>query len=282
MPFHCISGLPRSGSTLLAALLAQNSSFYTGISSPCLSLARNLIALTGSGEMAALVNAEQKRAMVRATVESFYACVRGGADVIVDTNRQWTANLPLLVDLFPEARVVCCVRDIAWIIDSIERLLRANVYEQTKLFQPGPERATVYGRADALMKTDRLIGGPWTALREGFYSDFGDRLLVIEYDLLARQPAEVLRIVYDFLGEPSFDGHDFETVTFDAPEFDEAIGVRDLHKVRPKVEPQPRRTVLPADLFNKYREHAFWRDPLGSAARVLQARPPGPKEVTEA
>jgi sulfotransferase len=271
MKFHAVSGLPRSGSSLLAGLLRQNPNVLADISSPVVGLARSLINITGSGEMIHRVSAAQKEAMIRSVVTSYYDCVRDDREVIVDTNRQWTANLPLLVDLFPDAKVICCVRDISWIIDSIERLMRRNVYEQTQLFAPGPERATVYGRAESIMKADRLVGGSWTALREGFYSDLSDRLMIVEYDLLAKRPAEVLQAVYSFLEEPMFDGHDFENVQFDAPEFDEMLGVKGLHDVRPKVSFEPRRTILPPDLFKKYQEYSFWRDPVGSAAHVLRS-----------
>jgi sulfotransferase len=39
---------------------------------------------------------------------------------VFDTNRSWCARLPLLTSLFPEAKVICCVRDIPWIFDSID------------------------------------------------------------------------------------------------------------------------------------------------------------------
>jgi hypothetical protein len=40
---------------------------------------------------------------------------------------------------FPKTRVVCCVRDAPWIIDSIERLVRGNVFELSGVFgfEPG-------------------------------------------------------------------------------------------------------------------------------------------------
>ena len=64
-------------------------------------------------------------------------------------------------------------------------------------------------------------------------------------DLLAAAPDKVLPLVYQFLGEPWFAGHDFKNLTFDAPEFDAALGLSGLHKVRPQVAVQPRHTVLP-------------------------------------
>ena len=45
---HFISGLPRSGSTLLAALLRQNPRFSAGMSSPVYNLFRPMLAETSA------------------------------------------------------------------------------------------------------------------------------------------------------------------------------------------------------------------------------------------
>jgi len=53
---------------------------------------------------------------------------------VFDTNRVWCAKLPAITDLFPNARIICCVRDICWIMDSIERLVRKNRFELSGMF----------------------------------------------------------------------------------------------------------------------------------------------------
>ena len=54
--------------------------------------------------------------------------------MIFDTNRAWCSKLPTLVRLFPEAKVICCVRHVGWIMDSIERLIRENAFELSGIF----------------------------------------------------------------------------------------------------------------------------------------------------
>ena len=82
----------------------------------------------------------------------------------------------------------------------------------------------------------------------------------------------LIELPHENLGEPWFEGHDFNNVQFDAPEYDEALGVSGLHRVRPKVEFQPRRTILPPDLFKKLEGMDFWRDVTGSQAHVIAAK----------
>jgi sulfotransferase len=156
-------------------------------------------------------------------------------------------------------------------MDSIERLYRANPYENTKLFVDDIERNTVYSRVDTLAQRNRLVGFPWAALKEAYYGEHAKSLLVVDYDLLTQAPEKVLRLIYEFMGEPWF-AHDFEHVEYDAPAFDEALGLSGLHRVRPRVALETRRTILPPDLFEQYSKLSFWEDGTGSAAQVIRAK----------
>lgn len=262
--FHFISGLPRAGSTLTAAILRQNPRFHAGMSSPIASLFDHIIAQVSAGsELSTMVNEQQRMRILRGLFDSYYADVT--QPVIFDTNRAWTAQLPALMRLFPDARIICCVRDVAWVMDSLERQFRSNAFEHTRLFNNPAERATVYTRVEALAHANRLVGFAWHALREACYSEFAERVLLLEYDLLVTRPGEVFKLVYEFLGEPLYK-HDFAKVEYDAPAFDAQLGLDGLHRVHPQVKPRPRQTVLPPDLFQRYAQLAFWRDLKNSRA----------------
>ena len=267
--FHFLTGLPRAGSTLLSAILRQNPRFHAGISSPVAAFFSGMLDQVGAGsEIATLVTHEQRRRLLGGLFHNYYADKPEGS-VVFDTNRLWSAKLPAIVDLFPEAKVIACVRDVAWVMDSLERLYRANPYENTRLFSAANERNTVYSRVETLGQRNRLVGFAWSALKEAFYGEHARSLLVVDYDLLAKVPHKVLPLVYQFIGEPWFDGHDFEHIEFDAPEFDQALGLSGLHKVRPRVALEPRRTLLPPDLFKQFQDMSFWHDVTNSTANVI-------------
>jgi len=269
--FHFISGLPRSGSTLLAALLKQNPRFNAGMSSPVAGMVNGLISQFSAGsEFAPMVSQAQRQNLLRGIFSSFYA-EEAAKEVIFDTNRAWSGRLPLLLDLFPEAKVIACVRNVAWIMDSIERLYRSNPYENTRLFGNNMMRSTVYSRLEGLAQHDQMVGYAWSALREAFYGEHAKSLLVVDYDLLTQAPEKVMALLYQFIGEPFFE-HDFDNVEYDAPEFDQQLGAPGLHYVRPKVVYQSRHTVMPPDLFEKFAKMTFWDDPSGSAANVIAPR----------
>lgn len=267
--FHFISGLPRSGSTLLAALLRQNPHFHAGMTSPVGSLFSGMLNQFSAGsEFGPVISQSQRRRLLQGLFESYYANQKD-KKIVFDTSRLWSSKLPAIQDLFPQAKMIACVRNVAWIMDSIERLYRANPYENTKLFNDDVERNTVYSRVDTLAQRNRLVGFAWAGLKEAFYSEQASSLLIIEYDLLAQAPEKVLRLVYDFIEEPWYP-HDFNHIEYDAPEFDEALGLKGLHKVRPKVAMETRRTILPPDLFEQYSKLSFWQDSSNSAANIIR------------
>lgn len=269
---HFISGLPRSGSTLLGAILQQNPRFHAGMSSPVGGLVEQmLVAMSEENEFSVFISPEQKQQLIFSIFTTYYQPQADKA-VIFDTNRLWCAKLSLIRELFPEAKIICCVRNIAWIMDSIERLIRRNAFDVSLLFNNPAERATVYSRTEALSQGGRLVGFAYNALKEAFYSEDSHKLLIVDYDLLAKRPDKTISLIYQFLGEEPFH-HNFDNIKYDAPEFDLKLNTKDLHKVRQKVEFQPRQTILPPDLFERYNSLSFWEQPSPTRANLIVAKP---------
>jgi sulfotransferase len=259
MEYHFISGLPRSGSTLLAALLRQNPALHAGITSPIGSMIGAMLAEMSAGnESAVFFDDAQRQAVLRGLFDNYYQAIRPEGTVF-DTHRGWTARLDLVAKLFPQAKVICCVRPIPWIIDSVERLIRKNSFELSKIFNFDP-LGNVYSRAEGLMSGNGLIGFPLNAMKQAIASPQSNRLLLLPYDTLVERPAAAMEAVYAFTGLPLFQ-HDFETVSFDVAEFDARLGTPGLHHVRPKVAPVDRQTILPPDLWERYERASLWRHP---------------------
>lgn len=255
---HFISGLPRSGSTLLAALLLQNPAVHAGITSGVGSLVGTILREVSQGnETAVMIDDAQRRALLRGVFENYYHAIHPTRTVF-DTNRAWTSRLHLIADLFPDAKVICCVRNMPWIIDSIERLVRGNRWELSKIFDFDPS-GTVYSRAEGLSSRNGMVGFAYSATKQAMHSEESGRLMVLTYETLTRDPAHAMRCVYDFVGLPHF-AHDFENVSFDATEFDARLGTPGLHTVHRVVRTEERQTLLPPDLWRRYEGEDFWRD----------------------
>jgi sulfotransferase len=266
---HFISGLPRSGSTLLAGILRQNPNFHAAISSPVAGLVNGALEQMGAGSESYSFFDEQKRKVIcRALIDAYYQ--DKSYPTIFDTNRHWTARLHQLVELVDDFKMICCVRNPAWIMDSFETIYRKNPFDYSRMFNSA-SRQTVYSRCDSLINAGGVVGSAWTALKEAYYGEFSERLLLVDYDLLTQHPARTMQLIYRFIDQPLFD-HDFNNVDYAESEFDNNIGVKGLHTVKKKVEYKSRRSILPPDLFLKYQEMDFWQDQAGTSASIIASK----------
>ena len=151
------------------------------------------------------------------------------------------------------------MRHLPWVLDSIERLIRQNRWELSKIFDFDPG-GTVYSRAEGLTSRGGMVGFAYNALKQAMHSAESDRMLLLTYETLTRAPAQALQAVYEFTGLPPFE-HDFENISFDAADFDARLGTPGLHTVRPVAQLVERETILPPDLWRRYEGDSFWRDP---------------------
>ena len=131
--FHFISGLPRSGSTLLAAILRKNPRFHAGMSSLLGGLVGSLLGeMSGRNEFSVFIDDAQRQRVLCGVIENCYAGIPN--DVIFDTSRTWCARMALLKTLVPGAKVIACVRQMPWVLDSVERLIRRNALQPSSIF----------------------------------------------------------------------------------------------------------------------------------------------------
>ncbi|MBB6428146.1 sulfotransferase [Sphingopyxis sp. JAI128] len=258
-PIYFISGLPRSGSTLLAALLRQNPRFHAHMSSPVAGMIDAMLGeMSDRNEMATFITDEQRRRVLRGLFAGYYGADFTG-DAIFDTSRTWCAKLPVLNELYPDFKVIACVRHLSWIIDSLERAIQKSALRPSFMFnfQTG---STVYHRADGFAMGDGLLGYSYNALKSAFFGEHAGHLMLLQYETLARDPAKAMAAVYDFIGEAPF-RHDFNDVHLDTEAFDARTGMPGLHAVRDKVAMHERSTILPPDIFRRFENDAFWLNP---------------------
>lgn len=258
-PIHFISGLPRSGSTLLAALLRQNPRVYAGMSGPVFGMITSLLGeMSASNEYSVFISDEQRKRILLGAINQYYG-PEYPAEVIFDTNRAWCGQMSLLDTLLPDARVIACVRDVPWIIDSVEKLIRRNALSPSAIFK-FQTSGTVYSRSEGMANGEGMLGFAYNALKEAFYGEHAHKLLLVQYETLVSDPQRVLDTIYAFVGQTGHP-HDFEQVQFEAEEFDRQTGTPGLHSVRSKVTASPRQTILPPDVFRRFENDAFWRNP---------------------
>ena len=249
--YHFISGLPRSGSTLLVSILNQNPKFFAEITNPLFNCINNIDKFPG--EQSTMMPESRRINVARGIFDGFYAHVN--KEVIFNTHRFWTQRIDLVNQLYPNSKFICCVRDIPEIINSFELLYRRRGFYPQKLFKR--KNTTVYQRADELMHRN-VIGKPYAYLKEAYYGPMNDNLYLIEYKCLVADPELVIKTLYDFIQEPYYK-HNFKNLSASHDEFDETIGLPNAHKVDKTIKVKKKINVLPPDLRMKYANLEFWR-----------------------
>jgi len=252
--YYFISGLPRSGSTLLSAILRQNSEFYADIASPVEALTGSSIDIITGTESNHIVTEEQRKNLLYGIFNSYYQHIEN--PIIFDTSRSWTKKTNLLQALFPYTKILCPVRDIVSIINSFEVLLNKNCL-YTKQINEEVFSDNIFRRTKEIFEREVIKNHSF--LQEG-YALSSEMIYFIEYKNLCKEPEKTMRKVYEFLEKPYYP-HDFECIEYSNENFDKACNLKDLHTVKRKVEYKPPRCVLPPKIVEKFNEMnmEFWR-----------------------
>lgn len=254
--YHLISGLPRSGTTLLSTILKQNPKFEASISGPLARFVRSIIHESSSqGGYKFECPVEKREKIIKAMFDAYYD--DPNKEVAFNTNRGWGLLLPAMKKIYPNTKVIMCVRDIGWILDSFETLIRKNPLNNTSIFSI-EENTNVYTRCETLLRPDRTIGFAYNSLKQAITSEHKKSIMIVEYENLARFPEKTIKNIYTFLGLEYFQ-HDFDNVEASYDEFDEDVQLPGLHTTRKKVQFIERETVLPPDIWNTVKNMEVWR-----------------------
>jgi len=222
--FVALSGLPRTGSTLLSAILSQNPVIHAeGNSAVCQLMWDMQQSCEGpsSEQLAANRRYQTQDALVRSVPSTYYANV--DKKIIVDKCRSWAlpANMEMLRRYFDhEPKVIVMTRPIDEIVNSFVRLREANGWQgdlSSDLTVPGSEPIM------------RSLDG----VKYAQETNNGEFHFVTYFDLV-NDPTAVLDRIYDFIGADRFT-HDFDNVVNQFPEDDSVYGLNGQHIIRSKV-----------------------------------------------
>jgi len=253
--YYFISGLPRSGSTLISVILRQNPDFYADIPSQIEAFTGKSIDIITGSESNFTVTEEQRKNLLYGIFDGYYQHIE--KPVIFDNSRSWTKKTSLLRALFPYTKILCPVRDIVSILNSFETISSKNPFYTNTLSE---HNKNVFERCDGIMDRNKgIVAKPWISLQEG-YALNPEMIHFIEYEDLCREPEKTMRGVYEFLEKPYY-SHDFENLEYSNEMVDKFCNLKDLHTVKRKVEYKPPRCILPPEIVKKYIEMnmEFWR-----------------------
>jgi sulfotransferase len=263
--FFFISGLPRSGSTLLCNILAQNDNvFVSKATSGCHDVlfgVRNqwdkLIEHQAEG-----VDYNQLKRVLNSILNNYHSTDK---NTIIDKGRGWLSLIEMIEFINGSTpKIIVPVRNITEILSSFEKLWRKSTGQSQWNFEQGDyiKSQTVEGRCDIWASAGQPVGLAYNRVKDTITRGYQNDLLFVEFDQLTSQPAQTLKMVYDYLELPYYQ-HNFNNVEQYTQEDDEGVHrIRDLHKIKPVVVPVPHDSdkILGKFLVEKYSNLELWKN----------------------
>ena len=239
-----MAGLPRSGSTLLANILAQHQHIYVTPTSGIVDMlvqVRNNWDRNDAFQAAERKQSEEtKERVLRAMLQAYFAHAK--QPICIDKNRYWTEFLEMGAQLLggrDKVKVLVTVRDMRDVLASFESLYRktsalGQIQQEANL---ALKFKTALGRVETFIDDSQPVGRAYVAIRDAVTRGWLSNMYFIDYEDLTRRPKTTLDGIYRFLDmEPC--QHDFDRVEQVTFEDDFVYGFKDLHRIRAQVKPQ--------------------------------------------
>jgi hypothetical protein len=244
---HFLSGIPRSGSTVLAAILNQNPMTHVSTTS---GLVHALDGLANTWHSAGLLNEndptrEKLAQTMRGCIDAFYEDT--DKPVIIDKSRGWP--IPQIMGAMAQVigrpcKVIATVRPVPDCMASFVRV--AKPADLDEFMYSGQ-------LADHLKAAYLSLEAGYQAMPENF--------LFVEYDKLLADPRAELARIHEFLELPAYD-YDFSNIDGSSvKEDDENLhGYAGMHDVKPVLAKQhnDKSKDLLKHHYNQFCQPEFW------------------------
>lgn len=264
------SSMPRSLSTMLQNIMAQNPDFHVTPTDGSLELVFGARAnYTTSPEFLA----QDSELMAKAFKSFCYNGLMGYASALTDKpylmikSRGWGAYRGFLNEFYPNPKIICMVRNLKDVVASYEKIFRKNQLRHDAIRNDAEARGTtVYKRIDEWMDGRNTIGRAVERILGIISEGYDNKILFVKAENLCLYPESEMIRIYEYLEVPHFQ-HDFDNIEQVTQEDDSVYGLsKDLHTIRPKLTPMPSDAdaIIPKDALNwLYEKYKWYYDKFG-------------------
>lgn len=247
--FVGVTGLPRSGSTLLCQMLAQHPDIdCEGHSSPLCNMLLGIRRMVSDDQffLAQLdQHFDRSYANLAGAMQGF---LKGwhrdtGKKVVVDKNRAWLHAIEMLLQIVPEAKLIVCLRELGQIYGSIEARHQKTILVDFIDHLADYDRL---GRADILFAKDKAIGAPLISIQavEDLAPQVKQRLYFLRFEDLIERPVQCMSHIYAWLGLSAYQ-IDPNNLAVGIHESDSHYRMKYLHRRSSSVIKTPQHEIPP-------------------------------------
>lgn len=266
--YFFLSGLPRSGSTLLSCILNQNPEIYCSNESPiCDLLYRTEMYFAQSIGYNSSQNETGHFEICHSLMKNYYG--HKNNSYIIDKFRSWGTpdNLHLIRKyITDDVKIICPVRPITEILASFIKLFRYHGDRQNfvdhNIINNGRfiYRPIDDVRCDELMAPNGAIDSALFAMSQFNLPENSGVFHFVEYDNLVNQTKKTVENIYDFLGIDYYE-HNYSNILQSTEINHEYHNLPTMHVVRNVIDKKstPPEEILSDYVLNKYKNYEFWR-----------------------
>ncbi len=256
-----VTGLPRSGSTLMCQLLGHHPQVYSTYHSSPLSQALDNLRhnLSDNQFLLAQLDADFDTAYQR-LINAHRGFINGWfaeaeEPVVVDKNRGWLRAIEMVNLIDPNFRMIVCIRDLRQIYGSIE------AQHQKTLLLDFPDHMaphSAYNRADTLFGKDGVIGGPLKAIEwmQDVPQTLRDRMAYVAFEALVNDPVGTMTALYNWLNLPPA-RFDPQNLAVKPHESDSYYRFKYRHQTYPAIKP-PQSHAIPSRIEQEIMKNFGW------------------------
>jgi sulfotransferase len=233
---YFINGMPRSGSTLLCNILAQNPKFHV---TPTSGLSELVFGIHQFWKTNPIIKASETQEKQLTIIKDIFQTYHQDTDrpIVFNKSRGWAPRIELVENALQQpVKILTTTRKITCILASLEKLYRKEIKNINSPMDIVPQMQTLEGRISTWTSQDGLVGSTFNNVRDAVMRGHKNKFHFIDFDKLTSQPKIVIKQVYDFLDEEYYE-HNFNNVEQYTKENDAEHGFTDLHTIRPKIEP---------------------------------------------
>lgn len=263
--FVYLTGLPRSGQSLLRSLLNQNPEIYCSTESPVGDVMANAEStLINSPVYLAAPKPESLKSTISSIIDNYYS--NTDKPIIVDSDKGWCVinrfNL-LLKYRQNNLKLICLVRPVVDILCSYLALLEENTNTNfiDEMLKQNPQThvGTINEkRCEVLMSPASPLSYQVKGVSTLYNSPYRSNIFYIHYDELVTEKQNILDDLYDFLQIKKY-SHNFENIERLEIEDDSQYGMLGFHKVHKSIQLTNRKAdaILSPYIYNKYKHLTF-------------------------
>ena len=258
--YFFLAGLPRTGSTLLGAILNQNPQIYVSSTSPLLDL---VVGIDHVFKISNQYNINPKEHFKSKLIDTFHEKWYDDIDYpfIIDKSRGWTHHMSFAKHISNNLKIICPVRDILEILSSFILINNEGKSIFDKELIKKNISLTNDNRCDLLMKKGNgIVEQSLYGIAQCFLNGDDKYLHFVEYNDLVSDTKSTIDKIYDFLEIDKYD-HDFENIVNKIEENDNLLGIPNLHEVRKTISKKKNNPfeILSTKMIEKYSNLEFWR-----------------------